>query len=273
MKPLIEQWHFNPLIIVLVAGITYLYYLITGFKKSQYTVYFSTGMLLFILAECSPLNELGMHNYFSAHMIVHIVILLICGPLLVISLAPQTISPLYNRILSLSLFVAKYSWVAWFSGVGIMWFWHIPAVFDGSMNSMQDSFSFIPVLHGGSMLLAGILFSWPIFGPFKPAHLQPLSGIVYLFTACISCSLLGLLITFAPINTWHHYTTMAMHSGNPWNISRAEDQQAAGLIMWVPCCFVYLSGCLFLLYRWFADTDYPKNQTSIRLRTLITDHD
>ncbi|HEY4198585.1 MAG TPA: cytochrome c oxidase assembly protein [Mucilaginibacter sp.] len=273
MKPLMEQWHFDPLIILLLMGIIYLYYLITGFKEIKSTLYFLTGILLFILAECSPLNELGMHTYFSAHMIVHIVILLICGPLLVISLKPQTISPLYNGIFSMSAFFAKHSWISWICGVGIMWFWHIPAIFDGSMDSMQGSFSFIPVLHGGSMLLAGMLFGWPIFGPFKAEHLQPLSGIVYLFTACISCSLLGLLITFAPLNTWHHYTSMQMPSGNPWNISPAEDQQAAGLIMWVPCCFVYLSGCLYLLYRWFAEIDFPTKQATIKMNTSIIDHD
>lgn len=270
MKPFIQQWHFDPLIMILIMGIIYLYYLITGFKEGKNTLFFLSAIFLFILAECSPLNALGM-RYFSAHMIAHVVELLICGPLLVVSFTPQRISPLHDPISTLSSFFNKHSWLAWFCGVGIMWFWHIPVLFDGALNAMHSSFSFIPVLHGGSMLLAGILFSWPIFGPFKSAHLQPLTGIVYLFTACVSCSLLGLLITFAPLNTWHNFTGMS--TGNPWNISPAEDQQAAGLIMWVPCCFVYLSGCLYLLYRWFAETDLPKKDTSIHLNTSIASHE
>jgi len=272
MKALIEQWHFDTLIIVLILAIIYLYYLITGFKEFKHTVCFSLAIFLFLLVEFSPLNNLGM-RYFSAHMISHVVILLICGPLLVISLEVQNISPLHDRLFQLSSFLSRHSWLAWLSGVGIMWLWHIPAVFDGSMNAMQGSFSFIPVLQGGSMLLAGIVFSWPLFGPFKAAHLQPLSGIVYLFTACISCSLLGLLITFAPLNTWQFYTMMHRPLDNPWNISLIQDQQAAGLIMWVPCCFVYLSGCLYLLYRWFAETDLPKKSVNIQLKTSIIDHD
>ena len=272
MESLVEQWHFDPLIIILITAIIYLYYLITGFKEIKSTLCFTTALFLFILAECSPLHQLGMH-YFSAHMIAHVVELLICGPLLVISLTLQILSPSYSKILALSSFFAKHSWVAWFCGVVIMWFWHIPMVFNGAMDAMHGSFAFIPVLHGGSMLLAGMLFSWPIFGPFKSKHLFALSGIVYLFTACISCSLLGLLITFAPLNTWHFYRAMNMTGVNPWDISPTEDQQAAGLIMWVPCCFVYLSGCLFLLYRWFAETDFPANQASITLNTSIIDHD
>ena len=270
MKPLMEQWHFDPLIMILIIGMIYLYYLITGFKEAKNTLCFLSALFLFILTECSPIAALGM-RYFSVHMMVHVTQLLICGPLLVISFTPQIISPLYNRIFALSSFFNKYSWLAWLCGVGIMWFWHIPVVFDAAMNAMHNSFGIIPMLHGGSMLLAGMLFSWPIFGPFKSAHLQPLTGIVYLFTACISCSLLGLLITFAPLNTWHNFAGMS--TGNPWSISPVEDQQAAGLIMWVPCCFVYLSGCLLLLYRWFAETDLPKKNTNIQLNTSIASHE
>lgn len=257
MKPLIEQWHFDPLIILLIAGITYLYYLVTGFKSKNLWC-FLPALSLFVLAECSPLHTLGM-QFFSAHMIVHIVELLICGPLLVISLAPQNISPLYSSILALSSFFANRSWLAWFCGVGIMWFWHIPVIFDGAIKAMHSSFSVTPVLQGGTMLLAGMLFSWPIFGPFKSTRLKPLSGIVYLFTACISCSLLGLLITFAPLNTWQHY--------------QMDDQQAAGLVMWVPCCFIYLSGCLYLLYGWFSEADLSKKNINNRLNTPITNHE
>jgi cytochrome c oxidase assembly factor CtaG len=64
-----------------------------------------------------------------------------------------------------------------------------------------------------------------------------------------------------------------MLTNNPWNLSPAQDQQAAGLIMWVPCCFVYLSGCLFLLYRWFAETDIPKKNAGVTLHTSINGYE
>jgi len=136
----------------------------------------------------------------------------------------------------------------------------------------------MPLLHAGSMLLAGILFSWPLAGPFPEMHIHPLSGIIYLSTACISCSLLGLLITFAPVNTFHHYgmagSSMNGMPFNPWGLSPATDQQAAGLIMWVPCCFVYLSGCLYLLGRWFAAKDPNTGlEPSISLNLSINEHE
>ncbi|MFD0795380.1 cytochrome c oxidase assembly protein [Mucilaginibacter litoreus] len=271
MKPFTEQWHFDLLTLLLVSGIIYLYWLITGFRSFKNYICFLLVLVLFVIAEFSPLQSLGM-RYFSVHMISHVVILLICGPLLMTALRVKDSSPLNGKLYKLSFFFCRHSWLAWLSGVGIMWFWHIPFIFDGSMNTMDGSYNLIPVLQAASMLLAGMLFSWPIFGPFKSAHLPPLSGIVYLFTACISCSLLGLLITFAPLNTWHFYAAMDMPLNNPWNISLQQDQQAAGLIMWVPCCFIYLSGCLYLLYRWFTASE-QRIQVPFKLNTPLIHHD
>ena len=199
-------------------------------------------------------------------MITHVILLLVCGPLLVAAIPENTQSAFTIKISSV---INKHSWLAWCTGVGIMWFWHVPPVFDHSFAAMGASISIIAFLHTASMLAAGMLFSWPIFGPIRADHAHPLNGIVYLFTACVSCSLLGLLITFAPLNTYHHYMEMdivtKMANTNPWNLSAKSDQQGAGLIMWVPCCFVYLSGCLFLLKRWFGQGEEPQNLMIINI--------
>ncbi|RYY30153.1 MAG: cytochrome c oxidase assembly protein [Sphingobacteriaceae bacterium] len=270
MKPLIYEWHFSPLIILFLAVLLFLYYKLSGFKQTTNNTYFALAILLFLLADCSPLHFLGMHYYFSAHMIAHVVLLLICGPLLVLSIPAKTPAPFKNSLSAFSKLLSKYSWIAWLTGVLVMWFWHIPAIFDASFISMNKVTSIVPLLHAGSMLLAGAVFSWPILGPDKKLHVHPLAGIVYLFTACVSCSILGLLITFAPLTTYQHYADgfASMAGSNPWHITQLADQQAAGLIMWVPCCFVYLSGCLYLLQRWFTDTGYT-NEKSIDLTTVI----
>ena len=274
--PIIYQWHFDPSILVLAICIIYLYYRIAGFRQQKNLVCFWTAICLFLLLEFSPLHFLGMHYYFSAHMITHVVSLLICGPLLVISIPNKNPSPKPKNLEILSSLLYKHAWLAWFAGVGIMWFWHIPAVFDASFTAMNDHFSVIPLLHAGSMLLAGMLFSWPLFGPFKNYHIHALSGIVYLFTACVSCSLLGLLITFAPLNTFHYYTSLSasmnMNGPNPWGLSVKSDQQAAGLIMWVPCCFVYLTCCIYLLQRWFRESDIQKNNQQVKINTSLIEH-
>jgi putative membrane protein len=274
--PVIYQWHLDIPITILAVFIVYLYYKIAGFKQQNMAFRFWVAIVLFLFTECSPLHFLGMHYYFAAHMITHVVLLLICGPLLVISIPNKNQSEESNPLQHFSSLLHRYPWLAWLAGVGIMWFWHIPAIFDGSFTAMNDQFSVISALHAGSMLLAGILFAWPLFGPFKNYRIHPLAGIVYLFTACISCSLLGLLITFAPLNTFHYYanlnTIMSMKGANPWGLTLKSDQQAAGLIMWVPCCFVYLTGCIYLLQQWFASNDNPGAKIQ-KLKPSMTDHE
>lgn len=241
-KSLIMHWHPDIpallLTIVLIAG----FYRVTKFKQRKNNLLFTVVILFFLMLLCSPLHFLAMHTYFSAHMVIHVMLLLVFGPLLVLSLN-GIMHPSLNR---LSRFLKKRIWLAWLIGVGIMWLWHVPALFDMTMGHHNKLLSIFPLLQTCSLLLAGMLFSWPLLGPVEELHMHPLAGIIYLFTACASCSLLGLLITFAPAGTYAYY---------PPNVT---DQQAAGLIMWVPCCFVYLSGCLWLLYRWFAGSGRVK---------------
>lgn len=232
MKHVLNEWHINISVIIITVAILFFYYLVSGFKRHLNSWCFWVALVLFLLVESSPLHYWGMRGYLSAHMISHIVLLLLCGPLLVLSIPSKTTSLTFKPLLILSSFLNRYNWIGWITGVGIMWLWHIPAILNSTMGQNM-------LLHSGSLLIAGMIFSWPLFGPVKNYHIHPIYGIVYLFTACISCSLLGLLITFAPLNTFGHYSQ--------------DDQQAAGLIMWVPCCFVYLGGCLYLLMHWFAE--------------------
>jgi len=138
----------------------------------------------------------------------------------------------------------------------MMWVWHIPWVFNKTMMYMHESPFLLSMLEPMMLVFAGIVFSSPIINSRKEYRIDALSGVVYLFTACIACSLLGLLITFAPAGTYHHF--LSMHDNYGLNriilqngITQSIDQQAAGLIMWVPCCLVYVSGAMYLLARWF----------------------
>ena len=77
----------------------------------------------------------------------------------------------------------------------------------------------------------------------------------------IMLALLGLLITFTPTNTYHHFLSMQDDYGlnkiilNDWGLTQSIDQQAAGLIMWVPCCLIYVTGAMYLLVDWFKQKE------------------
>jgi len=91
---------------------------------------------------------------------------------------------------------------------------------------------------------------WPIFRPDQSRRLSTAPAVTYLFTACTACSLLGAALTFGPIGAYPAYLHPADTLGilplirDVWGFDARSDQQLAGMLMWVPGCFVYLSAIL-----------------------------
>lgn len=253
MKELLTYWSVDISSVVAVILLVGFFFFTKG-KRSKGIA--ATILLLLVLCFASPLHVLSAHYLFSAHMVVHVILLLGVGPLLVVNISEKQRG--LNRLF---IFLKNHPAIGWLAGVGAMWLWHIPVLFNSTMASMhQSSFSFVSVVESISLVAAGILFSTHVIHPDKAYRVDALSGVVYLFTACIGCSLLGLLITFAPAGTYHHF--LSAHDAYGLNklilqngITQATDQQAAGLIMWVPCCLVYVSGAMYLLAHWFKQKE------------------
>jgi putative membrane protein len=67
--------------------------------------------------------------------------------------------------------------------------------------------------------------------------------VAALLATTVLMGLLGALLTFAPVALYapHTLTTAA------WGLTPLEDQQTAGLIMWIPAAGVYLASALSIL--------------------------
>lgn len=256
MKNIFSYWQFDISSLIILFGVVVIYVGSGAFRQQKTIWPFAIALLLMIVCFFSPLGILSQYYLFSAHMTVHVLLLLIAGPLLLLSFNGN------SRPYSLFHFFARRPLLCWLAGVGIMWFWHIPIVFNQVMHLPElYGLNIASLLENSSLLIAGILFSLPVLSPKKDERILPLSGVLYLFTACIGCSVLGLLITFAHTGLYHHY--LAMHDlynwnniiAGQWQMTNSIDQQIAGLIMWVPCCLVYVSGSMYLLMKWFNEKE------------------
>lgn len=264
MNTLFLQWHFDIILLLLMAAMCIVYLYMLRFKPVKQGGYFFAGMLVMIIAVASPLHFLGVHFLFSAHMVTHVLLLLVAAPLMVLGI------PVNNRcekaLKNISKASRKWPAVNWFIGIGIMWFWHIPAVYRQlmqihTMPEMHHASHLLNYAHIFSLWIAGVIFTWIVIGPYPQYRIPPLTGVLYLATACIGCSLLGLLITFAPDGLYTMLPVIYDANGfekiihDEWGITSTVDQQIAGLIMWVPCCFIYLAGAMFLLKKWLNEKD------------------
>jgi cytochrome c oxidase assembly factor CtaG len=107
--------------------------------------------------------------------------------------------------------------------------------------------------------LLGAIFWRQILAPREEDRRSPPGAVLYLFSACVACSILGILITFSPVSVCPIYAQagadclgiLNLIQAN-WGITPDRDQQIGGLLMWVPMCLVYLSAIVAQLARWFA---------------------
>lgn len=259
-------WNITPLNASLLIGLlaAYLY----GAKADpRRTASFVIGWLFLVMAVCSPLQFLARQQVMSAHMIAHVSVLMIGAPLMMLGLPPRLLAR--GPLRKASAFFGRHFWVAWLVGVGTMWFWHFPALHNSLVRHVGLSFCY-PTAPGGdlsglasaisaayfpSLIIAGAVMVWPLVNPIR--RIRGPYGVAYLFAACIGCSLLGITIAFAPV-ALYDFPTMTPVAHAPFemlNMSRATDQQWAGLIMWVPGCVLYALASLALMMQWFQDEE------------------
>ena len=250
---LLCTWDWNPFLIALCIVVLFFFALLCRWKFCGRSFLFIIAVGLFFLALDSPISYLAKGILFSAHMIQHLLLVLIV-PALVLLGFPETPQ---SRPLHMAWF--QYPLVPWICGVGAMWVWHIPAFCKAAASN-----DWTHALQTFSLLVLGGLFWWPILGPRTEERLSPLSGIVYLFSGCIACTLLGIWISFSSVSVCPAFSNLSdplclkLPIGKSWPLSPSADQQIGGLLMWVPTCLVYLIAILVLLGRLYGHLDLKK---------------
>lgn len=195
----------------------------TGRGISRWNVvYFATGWGTVALALLSPLHH-HAERLLWAHMVQHELLMVVAAPLLVLGRpleAWRWVFPMrVPRIFSDPLF-------AWGLHAAGIWAWHIPVLFEAAVRN-----PWLHLLQHTSFFLPAAIFWWTIFAPGP----RQLGGILYLLTTMMHTGALGALMTF---------------SRTPWYAGYAlEDQQLAGLVMWVPAGVAYPLAALFLVSR------------------------
>jgi len=241
---LLTAWSWNPLL--LAAGAAALVAYGIAFRREARFGYFAAAWGVILLGLISPIHALADGYLFSAHMVQHILLLLIAPALALLSL-PATCS------LGRMLRPLTHPLAGWLAGVGAMWLWHAPSLCNAAAASRP-----LFALQGISLFALGGVFWWQVLAPRAEQRLLPLAAIVYLFTACVACSVLGIIITFSPVRVcsifMHPVDRLGMMQTirQSWGLTPERDQQIGGLLMWVPMCAIYAAAILTQFARWHA---------------------
>jgi putative membrane protein len=216
---------------------------------------FGAGWFLLLIGLVSPLHRLG-EVLFSAHMVQHELLMAAAAPLLVLGrpiVAFLWAVPMRWRKTAGSWSAAhpvRTVWstisrppVAWtLHGVAI-WLWHAPPLYQATLGSEA-----IHTLQHVSFLGTGLLFWWSLLRG-REGRLGTPFAVVYLFTTAVHTSLLGALLTFSS-RLW--YPLYASRTA-AWGLTPLQDQQLAGVIMWVPAGLTYLIATLAITGSWLKE--------------------
>jgi putative membrane protein len=206
-----------------------------------------------LLALASPIELLARGTLFSAHMLQHMLLTLVLPPLALLSL-PRRSSDAGDRGANVL--------APWTAGVGAMWIWHASPLCNAAATSEA-----VRALQSLSLPVLGAAFWWPIVGPQLGRRLTEPVAVVYLLSACLACTLLGVSIAFSPVEVCSAYGHPADPLGllplvRGWGLTREVDQQLGGLLMWIPGCAAYAGAVLAIVARFYAAAQVKVQEAS-----------
>src|SRR6185437_2213912 len=115
---------------------------------------------------------------------------------------------------------------AWALHTVALWGWHLPGPYDAALASAP-----VHALEHSCFYLTALLMWWVALRPLR-GH-GGIAGSLFVLVATMAQSgALGAILTFS--GTPWYYTQSA--GAALWHLTALEDQQLAGLIMWIPGC-------------------------------------
>jgi cytochrome c oxidase assembly factor CtaG len=207
-------------------------------------VAFLCGLGVLFLALASPIEPFAA-LFLQAHMVQHLLLMMAVPPLLWLG------APLFPLLRGLPQPVRAY-WIAplfrsqWLRRlcerlthpvtalvlfVAATWLWHAPPIYDLALRSSGWHY-----LQHACFLGTALLFWYPVVRPYPSRpRWSPWLLLPCLLLADVQNTVLSALFTFSDRPLYAYYAEVPKLGG-----SALDDQQAAGVIMWVPGTLVFL---------------------------------
>lgn len=220
--------------------------------RLRYMSLFAAGLLTLAAAMVTPLHALS-ERLFAAHMIEHELMMAVAAPLIVASAPggamlwslPRTWRQAVGALLGSKAVASSWRWISrpavatMLHGLAI-WIWHVPGLFEAALERGMLHYA-----QHASFLGTGLLFWWAMLP--RGSGKQGLGiSVMHLFLTSMHTSLLGVLLLLSP-RLWYPANTGLSEQ---WGLTPLEDQQLAGLIMWMPAGLVYGFAALFIAGLW-----------------------
>ncbi len=242
-----------------------------GVTHRQVTAFF-IGILTLAVALASPLDAMA-EALFSGHMVQHLLLILVAAPCCVLG-APvlpmlwalprarrRALARWWHRRAALRAIAhtAAAPGVVFAAHTAALWFWHFPAPYQAALEQ--------PVMHAIEHLSffgTAALFWWTVAPPTGRRRASEGAGILLISGTLMQGGALGavLMLARAPWYPAH------AEGARAWGLTLLEDQQLAGILMWVPASLVYVAAAAWLFLRWMRRDERAHAAQGAARRTL-----
>ena len=228
---LASSWQLAPEILFPVLVIGYLYLKFSSSMTKQ-TILFCSGLLSIIAVVNTPIGARAM-DYFSLHMVQHITLMMITGPLLVLG-TPQTFAPSSQIFLAFTHPIAS-----WVNYAVLMIGVHLPGPHNFIMsNSWAHSYIEVP-----------LYIAFPYFFYFnlldrKPdvPRISPAISVISLFLMMVPETLTGFFIYVSRGSLYNDMYTLS-------------DQRRGGSLMWSGAMIIDSIWMSIAVYHWIKSEE------------------
>lgn len=253
-------WNLDPLLLLGLGGVAWAYARgrrpATDRPGRQRA--FAAALAALVIALVSPLEALA-GVLVSAHMVQHVLLVVVAAPLLAWS-APGAalVRGLPARLRAWSrtaragaglgaerLRATRAPLLRWLAFVVTLWLWHASLLYGAAVEH-----EVVHVAEHVTFLGTGVLVWSLILGPSR-VRVAPGLAVLGVFALALQSTFLSALLTFARTPWYEPYVAAAP----AWGVDALQDQQLAGVVMWVPAGLVHVAIGVALLVRWLAEVE------------------
>lgn len=218
------------------------------------TVSFLLGVFVLFFSLNGPIHDLSDYYLLSAHMVQHLLLMMVSVPLLLVGTPAWLLRPiLKNRTVFAIVRSLTGPFIAYAIYNLILIVWHFPSFYNLALENHN-----VHIAQHLMMIAGAVLMWWPIVNPVP--ELERIGSpmrMIYLFTLGLPMTIMSALITLSDkvLYPWYADAPRVFES-----LNALYDQQLAGLIMWVPGMMVFWTATTVVFFRWSRREDRDERE-------------
>lgn len=226
-------------------------------SRWQVASYVGAVVILFV-SLTGPIHDLSDYYLFSAHMVQHMLIMMIVPPLLLLGLPAWLIRPALRLrgVTPVARFLTK-PLVAFALYNVVFVVWHFPFMYNAALENHD-----VHIIQHLMFIATATMMWWPVVNPLPELAIMPGPvQILYLFAIGLPASVVSAFIALSEEVVYPFYG----RAPRVFTLTAVEDQQLGGMIMWVPGMVLLWAAITIIFFRWARREDREERAERERL--------